>query len=223
MKRPVLFLVLAAFLALSISTGCSNYTAGKNQKVDESIKMIEGTVTNVVTGYFKNLDPQIDMTEVVLCKIKPYREGYLALAWYTGEGSQVTLFYIEQDRNKKYSISKKVDMEPALSMGFSVKRVIDGNSIILCSNLNEETWVPPNDDRRFKADYAKIVVSLDNGTIVEEDIKGDKGYIIALNGNPDVVDMRLYNSKGKIVNSMSDLSKYGITVVDRTFGQGINN
>jgi len=222
MKKPISFIV-ALFLMLSVSVGCSNNTASKNQKADESIKAIEGTVSNMVIGYYKNLGRQIDVNQVILCKIKQYKEGYLALAWYTGEGSQATLFYIKKGKNNEYIISKKVDMEPALSLGFSVKRVADGNNIILCSNLNEETWVPPNDDKRFKADYAKIVVSLNNGTTIEEDVKGDKGYIIALSGNPDVVDIRLYNSRGKIINSLSDLSKYGITVVDKTFEQDISD
>ncbi|MFN7252494.1 MAG: hypothetical protein ACK4M9_17195 [Anaerobacillus sp.] len=132
-----------------------------------------------------------------------YLDGHLVFVQFTGEGPFIGVYYVVNEKIVKYETTS-----PAISMGFLINKIIDGENMILFSNLNEDTWSPLNGDNRFETDHAKLEVHLSNGKTYSEDIKDDKGYLIVL-PTAEIVDFIQYNSKGEKVNTIEDLEKYG--------------
>lgn len=200
-KFKILFLLSLMVLTL---IGCSSNEDSNKSLFNHSDSE---RAVELVKNYYQNSSRKIEVKDLTIVESKPYSSGYLILAWYKGEGPDVTLFYIAKDKDEVI-IKKKYTVEPATSMGFAVNKVFYGNNVILFSNLNEETWVPPNGDKRVKTDYSKMLVNA-SGKKINEDITGSEGYIVVL-PNGEINDVILYNSQGEIVNTMEDLKKYGV-------------
>ncbi|WP_418791946.1 hypothetical protein [Phosphitispora sp. TUW77] len=213
MQKINYYKIYIIFFLIFMLTGCDKITVFPNDK-NSKIKTIENIITGLVIDYYSNSGRSIDRNKILVCKIKPYESGYLALTLYAGEGPQLVLFYIDKDKNNNYLISKKSYGELAISMGFSANRVVDNDNTIIFGNLNESTWMPSTDKRKL-TNYSKMTVKFENGKLINEDFKTrEKGYIILLNSNSRVVSILLYDSKNQIVNSLEDFNQCGNGIND---------
>ncbi len=184
-------LVIIISLLIFPIFGCNN----SNSETD----LIEIVSESVV----KTNLPRVTVDNLHFLTPVTYLDGHLVFVHFTGEGPFIGVYYLVNEKIVKYET-----IPPAKSMGFSINKIIDGENMILFSNLNDETWSPPNGDNRFETDHAKLEVHLSNGKTYSEDIKNDKGYLIVL-PTAEIVDFIQFNSKGEKVNTLEDLERYG--------------
>ncbi|AGL02393.1 hypothetical protein [Desulfoscipio gibsoniae] len=206
LKKITVLLAIAIIL-----TACSskqNYVLNVSNEDESLINNISNALYN---DYYKSIG--INLNNIEVCDINPYLSGRIVVSLVKGEGARLDLFYLAKDNDNKYKADKKAEGEMALSMGFSVNRIADYNNTIIFGNLNETTWLPDS-DKKIKTDFEKVSMVLDNDEIIEEDIKGDKAYIIIINKSTNIHNIKFFNSDNKVVCTLNDLIKYG---------SGINN
>jgi len=209
MNRIFHILVICTLLSLC---ACSNLNKKTSDSTDTKTSIIEKRIENQDNNLNEILKQTILNSRVIMnsqndiLKIKQFSTGYLVLMLHSGDGSGITLNYLENIDNDSYKIKGFSSGELAISMGFGVNRLVLENSTIFFCNLNESTWVPENDTRN-ETNYEKMIFEFDNGDKMTENVKNDKGYIVIVNNKVNIKSIKLYNEDNDLVNTYEDIGK----------------
>jgi len=192
-KKVIPYILLFTLMMLNIS-GCTRKDFTK--KEDEYTKAQKIAVSALSDAFYMVKNKNFNVL-----KYKKHDNWYLFLFYMTTDNSpQYLLCLVENNKALWYASAGY----PAMSMGFGVNRVkYKGKSIYFC-NLNTSTWIPTTGARK-PTNYTKMVFKFENGTKLIENVKGDKGYIVIVDGYKKLKDLILYNAKGEIVNRYEDI------------------
>jgi len=192
-KKVIPYFLLLVLIILNI-TGCSrNNFPKKEDKYTKTQKIAISALSDTFS--------MCKIKKFDLLKYKNYNNWHLFLFYMTTDNSpQYLLCMVENNKALWYASAGY----PAMSMGFGVNRVkYKGKSIYFC-NLNTSTWIPSTGARK-PTNYTKMVFEFEDGKKFIEDVKGDKGYIVIVDGYKKLKDLILYNAKGEIVNRYEDI------------------
>lgn len=214
-KKSIITLALCVVISIAGLAGCGLNSSVVRPENSRESEMVEDEVAATAIGYLAAEYETYDKTKFEVFKVKPYRKGYLALVIYGGEGYFTELIHVVRDAKRGYVVSRRAELSFPISMGFAVNSIVDGDYTVLSSVLNNTSWIP-SEDRRYRVDYNRMVVEFANGEIIEEHVQGEKGYIIILESKARVKDVRLYDLKGEVIDSLQRLKEYygGSTVID---------
>ncbi|MDI6816958.1 MAG: hypothetical protein QME41_07195 [Actinomycetota bacterium] len=214
-KKTIITLVLCVVFSTTVPTGCGLNSSVVRPENSREPATVEDEIAATAIGYLAAEYETYDKTKFEAFKVKPYRKGYLALVRYGGEGYFTELIHVVKDAKRGYVVSRRAELSFPISMGFAVNRIVDSDYTVLSSVLNNTSWIM-SADKRFKVDYNKMVVEFTNGEIVEEHVQGEKGYIIILDSKAGVKDVRFYDLKGEVIDTLQRLKEYysGTTVID---------
>lgn len=200
--------MLAIILAFTFLMSCDN--KNNNSSTPDIIK-------DLIVDYYVDLSRYIKEEDIGIVEVESYKEGYLCLVYYSGEGPGIELFKIEKSGDK-FKISEVCSGEMAITMGTEINKVEDDSSTIIFGNLNKSTGIPQSDKSK-ETDFEKMKVELDNNEFIEENIKDRLGYLVVIKNSHSIKDVKFYNSKNEIVHSSEDI---GITEKAFRIHQNIN-
>lgn len=194
MKKTIITVIFG--LLIIIVTGCSGNPGASEVKAQ---------VRDAITRFYEERRSSPVEYSIEIFKIKSLEEDFLAVAVLRGEEGQPSLdLLLIQKQRGKYSVSKTGFGSIAISMGFSVNRVTYNNKTLIFGSLKDSTWVPKTDKRK-KVSYAKVKAVFNNGKSIEENIKGDKAYLLIVDEVSGLQDLSFYNEKGQVEGSFNDL------------------
>ena len=214
-NKTIITIVLCAVFSMTVLAGCGLNTSVVRPGNSRESAMVEDEVAAAAIGHLAAEYETYDKRKFEVFKVERYRKGYLALVFYSGEGPFTVLLHLVKDAKSGYVVSRRADLSHPISMGFAVNRIADGDYTVLSSILNNTSWIP-NEDKRYRVDYNRMVVEFTNGEIIEEYVQGEKGYVIILDSKARVKDVRFYDLKGEVIDTLQRLKEYysGSKVID---------
>lgn len=186
MRRKGLFIFLIVLLCVFLLPACSDGRAEE--------------ASALVSGYYK----AADASKISVMAIQPYGSGYLALAMYTADGSQLALFKIEKGADGKSIITAASDGSAAKGGLYSANMLTDNGKTVVFGDAGTATC-------------NKIAVAFDDGTKVTAQIGEGKGYIAVADGEPKAQDFTLYGNGDAVAGSYQEMLNAGGSIVHTGF------
>ena len=205
MKKRLFALIM--ILLLSFFVGCSEVKQGERLNEEQLIKEIGNgkSFSELVKVYNKEYNKNLEANKMEVYNIKPYNKGYLVLVSYRKEVLELRLFYIEENKNKKFSIRETAGQYlPKLS----VNSLKDDKNTIYFGNLSEG-YTSEEKGISNKTVHGKINITFDSGKHVEEKFNSKcKGYIIVIDSHDMVVDLVFTNASNESFDYIKEFVNY---------------
>lgn len=173
----------------------------QHQMTDKSIKATsqdERLIQNAISNYYLKSEPD-NYGTLKIYNIKKYNNSYLCLSEkYRGEGQRYSdLFLIDSNFNIKAKAPGNIPISPCFSANV-VK--YDGKSIVY-GNFKNKKW-DPKTGIVSDVEINTIKITFEDGTVIQEPVSMEKGYIVVANTISKIKNIEVYNSKGKIQSNL---------------------
>lgn len=190
-KTILIFIVIGAVLL----TNGQNKEAGTNGVIlVEENKKLETTISE----YYLKTNPN-NKGVLKIYNIKKYGSSYLALTEkYVGEGENSSVLFLTDKRN---NITAMAPGNMPISPCFSANIVKDQGKSIVYGNFKNKKW-DPKTDLVSDVQIDNIKVIFEDGTVINESVSMDKGYIIVVDTLSKIKDIEVYNNAGELQSDL---------------------
>ncbi|WP_265442788.1 M56 family metallopeptidase [Acetivibrio straminisolvens] len=196
-KKPKFWVVIVAVAAVLTASIVFATNASKEGKISAKDRK---KLTEVVSEYYKKSDPA-NNGSLIIYNIKDCDSGYLVLTEkYSGEGENFSLlFLIDFDFNIVAKASGNMPISPC----FSANLVEHQGKSIVYGNFDKKKWEWES-DTVVDVEIDRIKIFFDDGSIIEEAVSMDKGYIVVADTTAGIKNIELYNKKGELQSNLND-------------------
>lgn len=172
-------------------------------------KRIEDTAEE----YYLEVDPN-NKGELKIHNIKEYGTDYLVLTEkHSGDAHSGTiLFLVDKDFSAKAAASGDIPLSPC----FSANLVKHQGKSIIYGNFKNKKW-DPKTDIVSEVQIDNIEIEFEDGSVFNDSVSMDKGYIVVVDTLSGIKDIKLYNNKGELQSDLlneSYLKEYGFRSIE---------
>jgi beta-lactamase regulating signal transducer with metallopeptidase domain len=196
-KKPALWVIMVSIVA--VLAAVIVFTANPSGEGTVSARA-KRKLADVIDQYYQVADP-INKGTLKIYNIKKYGSGYLVLAEkYSGDGDIHTFLFLI---NRDFSIVTKAFGNMPISPCFSANVVKHQGKSIVYGNFDKKRWDPNTDlVNDVQIDFIKII--FEDGTVVEEEVSMDKGYIVVADTVAGIKNIEVYNKQRELQSDLSE-------------------
>lgn len=214
-KKPKFLIGILAVIIL-VATSVVLLTNGQH-KLEDQEGLISGKANKrieaAIEEYYLAVDPN-NKGELKIHNIKEHGTGYLVLTEkYSGDGHSGTiLFLVDKDFSATAAASGDIPLSPC----FSANVVKHQGKSIIYGNFKNKKW-DPKTDLVSEVQIDNIAIEFEDGSVINDSVSVDKGYIIVVDTLSGIKDIKLYNKKGELQSDLlneSYLTEYSFRNIE---------
>ena len=199
-KKPGFWLGTAAIIIL-IAIGAVLLTNGQNNGAGTNVVITveeNKKLETAISEYYLRTNPN-NKGVLKIYNIKKYGSSYLALTEkYVGEGENGTVLFLTDNG---INITAMAPGNMPISPCFSANIVKDQGKSIVYGNFKNKKW-DPKTDLVSDVQIDNIKIAFEDGTVINESVSMDKGYIIVVDTLSKIKDIEVYNNKGELQSDL---------------------